>query len=66
MTALNIKKKVFLLFSVVGNVELATEKVSVSKKHLTLIHEIWLLLINYSFLWFYHLLFLKYEKIDNR
>ena len=50
MTALNIKKKVFLLFSVVGNVELATEKVSVSKKHLTLIHEIWLLLINYSFL----------------
>ena len=50
MTALNIKKKVFLLFSVVGNVELATEKVSVSKEHLTLIHEIWLLLINYSLL----------------
>ena len=36
------------------------------KENFTLIHEIWLLLINYSFLWFYDLLFLKHQKIDNR
>ena len=35
------------------------------KENFTLVHEIWLLLINYNFLWFYDLLFLKYQKIDN-
>ena len=38
------------------------------KENFTLIHEIWLLLINYNFLTlqFYDLLFLKHQKCDNR
>ena len=34
------------------------------KENFTQIHEIWVLFINYNFLWFYYDLF-KYQKIDN-
>ena len=35
------------------------------KENFTLIHEIWLLLTIYNFLWFYDLLFLMHQKVDN-
>ena len=36
------------------------------KENFSLIHEICLLLINYNFLQFYDLFFLKHQQIDNR
>ena len=38
----------------------------VLKKNFTMIHEIWLSLINYNFPYFYDFLFLKQQKIDDR
>ena len=42
------------------------KRIVVLKENFTLVHEIWLLLINYNFLSFYNLSFLKHQKIDKR